>query len=63
MVARATALYATGKEAEGRIGGSAVAAKVNFGCHSAAGKVTQSENTHSLIWHSFMLSAKFEREK
>ena len=27
--------------AEGRIGGSAVAAKVNFGCHSAAGKVTQ----------------------
>ena len=27
--------------AEGRIGGSAVAAKVNFGGHSAAGKLTQ----------------------
>ena len=27
--------------AEGRIGGSAVAAKANFGVHSAAGKVTQ----------------------
>ena len=35
------AVAANINSAEGRIGGSAVAAKANFGGHSAAGKVTQ----------------------